>query len=153
MTNKKHLTALVALLMTTLAFADTMASRKIPANGTKVNLYFGETQIPAVLNDNLTAHELLARLPWTVRVTRYEVDFCGTIGKDDFTLHEGEVVRGWKNGDICFTADGTYFSVLFDGEKRQGGNMVNVGIVTCPLEKLTVLHGTFSVRIEKEAEQ
>ena len=56
---------------------------------------------------------LLARLPWSVRLTRYEVDFCGVTGAGDFTLHRDEVRRGWKNGDICFTADGTYFSVLF----------------------------------------
>ena len=52
-------------------------------------------------------------------------------------------------GDICFTADGTNFSVLFDGEERPGGDMVNVGVVACPLEELSALRGTFTVRIEK----
>lgn len=140
-------TALLAL--SAAAFAQTRASREIPENGTKVNLFFGDKRIPAVLNGSTTARELLARLPWSVRLTRYEVDFCGVIGAGDFTLHRDEVRRGWKNGDICFTADGTYFSVLFDGEERPGGDMVNVGVVACPLEELSALRGTFTVRIEK----
>ncbi len=143
------LAAFFALFAFTAAFAETMPTRRSPENGTKVNLFFGETKIPAVLNDSVTARELITRLPWSVQVTRYEVDFCGTIGEEDFTLHENEVVRGWKNGDISYTADGAYFSILFSGEERQGGNMVNVGVVACPLETLESLHGTLTVRIEK----
>ncbi|MCH5295565.1 MAG: hypothetical protein J1F14_06665 [Treponema sp.] len=110
---RKLIAITTALLALSAAGAQTKASREIPKDGTKVNLFFGEKRIPAVLNGSTTARELLARLPWSVRLTRYEVDFCGVIGADDFTLHRDEVRRGWKNGDICFTADGTYFSVLF----------------------------------------
>ena len=46
-------TALLAL--SAAAFAQTRASREIPKDGTKVNLFFGGKRIPAVLNGSTTA--------------------------------------------------------------------------------------------------
>lgn len=40
-------------------------------------MHFGDTVIPAVLNDSETARALIAKLPYTQHMSRYSHDFCG----------------------------------------------------------------------------
>lgn len=42
-----------------------MPTRIPDENGTKINMYFGDTVIPGVLNDSETAKALIAKLPLT----------------------------------------------------------------------------------------
>jgi hypothetical protein len=102
------------------------------SNLTEVVLSAGKTDIPAVLNDSKSSRELIRRLPFTVKLYKYEHDYCGVmkepLGYDDNDLH-----NGWHNGEIVFAADGNYFTILYKDEEisSQFGNLVTLGQVTC----------------------
>lgn len=48
-------------------------------NWTEITLTAGDTIIPAVLNDSRASRELITRLPFTVRLHKYEHDYCGVM--------------------------------------------------------------------------
>ena len=122
---------------------------RIPAeNGTRINLYFGDTVIPGVLNDSETAQALIAKLPVTQHMSRYSHDFCGVT--DELPYAEDDVHYGWLNGDIDYATDAPYFTILFEDEdvSEQYGYQVNIGVITCPLADIAALEGEYDVRIE-----
>lgn len=125
-----------------------MPTRIPDENGTKINMYFGDTVIPGVLNNSETAKALIAKLPLTQTVNRYSHDFCGVTEK--LPYNENEEHYGWLNGDIDYATDAPYFTILFEDEdvSEQYGNQVNIGVITCPLEQIANLNGSFDVRIE-----
>lgn len=125
-----------------------MPTRVPMEGGTKINMYFGDTVIPGVLNDSETAKALIAKLPYTQTVSRYSHDFCGVT--EELPYKENEVHYGWLNGDIDYATDAPYFTILFEdeAESEQYGNQVNIGVITCPLEEISKLEGSFDVRIE-----
>lgn len=125
-----------------------MPTRLPDENGTKINMYFGDTVIPGVLNNSETAKALIKKLPLTQSVNRYSHDFCGVT--ESLPYAEDEVHYGWLNGDIDYATDAPYFTILFEDEdvSEQYGNQVNIGVITCPLEKIANLNGSFDVRIE-----
>ena len=49
---------------------------RVLKEGTKINMHFGDTIIPGILNDGYTAQALIDRLPITVRLNRYSHDFA-----------------------------------------------------------------------------
>ena len=126
----------------------TMPTRVPMEGGTKINMHFGDTVIPGVLNDSETAKALIAKLPYTQTVSRYSHDFCGVT--EELPYKENEVHYGWLNGDIEYATDAPYFTILFEdeAESEQYGNQVNIGVITCPLEEISKLEGSFDVRIE-----
>ena len=126
----------------------TMPTRKPMEGGTKINMYFGDTVIPGVLNDSETAKALIAKLPYTQKVSRYSHDFCGVIEKLPYS--EDEVHYGWLNGDIDYATDAPYFTILFEDEdvSEKYGYQVNIGVITCPIENISSLEGDYEVRIE-----
>ena len=126
----------------------TMPTRVPMEGGTKINMHFGDTVIPGVLNDSETAKALIAKLPYTQTVSRYSHDFCGVT--EELPYKENEVHYGWLNGDIDYATDAPYFTILFEdeAESEQYGNQVNIGVITCPLEEISKLEGSFDVRIE-----
>ena len=125
-----------------------MPTRIPDANGTKINMVFGDTVIPGVLNNSETAKALIEKLPLTQTVNRYSHDFCGVTEK--LPYNENEEHYGWLNGDIDYATDAPYFTILFEDEdvSEQYGNQVNIGVITCPLEQIANLSGSFDVRIE-----
>ena len=125
-----------------------MPTRTPMEGGTKINMHFGDTVIPGVLNDSETAKALIAKLPLTQHVNRYSHDFCGTT--DPLPYKEDEVHYGWLNGDIDYATDAPYFTILFEDEavSEQYGSQVNIGVITCPLKDIAGLQGSFDVRIE-----
>jgi hypothetical protein len=125
-----------------------MPTRKPAENGTKINMYFGDTVIPGVLNDSQTAKALIAKLPYTQKVSRYSHDFCGVT--QDLPYDKDSVHYGWLNGDIDYATDAPYFTILFEDEEssEKYGHQVNIGVITCPLEKISALQGEYEVRIE-----
>ena len=125
-----------------------MPTRVPMEGGTKINMYFGETVIPGVLNDSDTAKALLEKLPMTQHVSRYSHDFCGVT--EALPYNEDEVHYGWLNGDIDYATDAPYFTILFEDEdvSEQYGSQVNIGVITCPLEDIANLQGSYDVRIE-----
>lgn len=125
-----------------------MPTRLPMEGGTKINMYFGDTLIPGVLNDSETAKALIEKLPITQHVSRYSHDFCGVT--ETLPYKEEEVHYGWLNGDIDYATDAPYFTILFEDEdvSEQYGNQVNIGVITCPLEEIAALEGDYDVRIE-----
>ena len=125
-----------------------MPTRVPKEGGTKINMYFGDTVIPGVLNDSETAQTLVEKLPLTQHMSRYSHDFCGVT--QDLPYNEDEVHYGWLNGDIDYATDAPYFTILFEDEdvSEQYGSQVNIGVITCPLKEISALEGSFDVRIE-----
>jgi len=58
-------------------------------------------EIPATLNDTVTAKAFLKRLPFTVSGTRSAVDYCCRTAYGVFDPTETQ--SGWKNGDISLS--------------------------------------------------
>jgi Domain of unknown function (DUF369). len=122
---------------------------RVIKNGTKINLRFGNTVIPGILNDSVTAKALIAKLPYTVRVNRYSHDFCGVMN-EALPYSENNVHFGWLNGDIDFARDANYFTILFEDEKKseQYGHQINIGVIDCELSRISNLQGSYNVLIE-----
>ena len=125
-----------------------MPTRVPMEGGTKINMHFGDTVIPGVLNDSETAKALIAKLPITQHVSRYSHDFCGVT--EELPYKQDEVHYGWLNGDIDYATDAPYFTILFEDQdvSERYGSQVNIGVITCPLKDIANLEGSFDVRIE-----
>lgn len=127
----------------------TSSKRQCGGNWTEIALTAGDTIIPAVLNDSRASKELISRLPYTVRLHKYEHDYCGVMGaplpydKDDLRI-------GWQNGDIAFAADGSYFAILYKDEdiSHQFGNLVPLGKINEVPSVMDTLNAEISLRIE-----
>ncbi len=129
------------------------ANPKMPTrvikDGTKIAMRFGNTVVPGILNDSETAKALIAKLPYTVHVSRYSHDFCGVMN-DPLPYSESNVHYGWLNGDIDFARDANYFTILFEDEKKsaQYGHQINIGVIDCELSRISNLQGSYDVLIE-----
>ncbi|MCH5269098.1 MAG: Ig-like domain-containing protein [Lachnospiraceae bacterium] len=133
------------------AMAAGMPARVIK-NGTKINMHFGNTVIPGVLNNSVTAKALIKKLPYTVHVERYSYDFCGIIPKK-LPYKKNALHYGWLDGDIDYAISASYFTILHSGEKdsEEYGPRVNIGVITCKLAKIRSLKGDYDVLIELAA--
>lgn len=133
----------------TMQTTDPTRPTRVLTEGTRINMHFGETVIPGILNSCETAQALIARLPYTVRLSRYSHDFCGVM-KDPLPFKDENVHYGWLNGDIDFATDANYFTILFEDEKNSEryGHQVNIGVIDCELSKISSLRGSHTVRIE-----
>ena len=127
---------------------DKMPTRTPMEGGTRINMYFGDTLIPGILNDCKTAQALIEKLPVTQHVSRYSHDFCGIT--EELPYDKKDEHNGWMNGDIDYATDAPYFTILFEDEEisEQYGNQVNIGVIDCPLSKISNLDGDYDVRIE-----
>lgn len=129
------------------------ANPKMPTrvikNGTKITMRFGNTVIPGILNDSETAKALIAKLPYTVHISRYSHDFCGVMN-NPLPYSENNVHYGWLNGDIDFARDANYFTILFEDEKKSEryGHQINIGVIDCELSRISSLQGSYDVLIE-----
>jgi len=120
-------------------------------NGTKIRLIVGDTVIPAILNGSKPARALLAKLPYTVKLQRYEHDYCGVMS-ESLPYDEAELRSGWTNGDIAFAVDGNYFAILYKDEEvsQQFDGMVTMGALGVDPAIMGTLDRGISVRIELE---
>lgn len=125
-----------------------MATR-ILENGTKIVMHFGDTAVPATLNDSITAQALLKQLPLTIRLSNYGQDFCGVMAHP-LPYNDDDVHNGWLNGDVDFATDGNWFTILYAGEdaSESYGYQVNIGKIDCPLARVGDIQGSVDVRIE-----
>lgn len=114
---------------------------------TAVTLTIGNTIIPATLNNGKAAQSLISKLPYTVRLNRYECDYCGVMDAP-FEYNKDEVHNGWKNGDIDLA--GIYFSILFDGEENSQShcNMVTMGRIDGDLSVVKNLGNAIEVTVK-----
>lgn len=121
---------------------------RVIENGTRINMHFGDTIIPGILNDSETAQALIEKLPITVHESRYSHDFCGVI--EPLPYAEEDVRNGWLNGDITYGSEAHWFTVLFADEDKseQYGDLVNIGVIDCELSEISQLEGSYDVMIE-----
>ena len=122
---------------------------RVIENGTRINLHFGDTVLPGILNDCDTAKALIGMLPYTVHMNSYSHDFCGVM-PDELPYNEDEVHYGWLNGDIDYAIDAPYFTILHSDEEisEQYGYQVNIGVLDCELSQIRGLSGSYDVLIE-----
>lgn len=122
---------------------------RVIEGGTKINMHFGETVIPGILNDSETAKALIEKLPYTVHMNRYSHDFCGVMD-EPLPYSEENVHYGWLNGDIDFATNADYFTILFEDEahSEQYGYQVNIGVIDCELSEISSLQSSYDVLIE-----
>ena len=122
---------------------------RVIENGTRINIYFGDTILPGILNDCDTAKALIDMLPYTVHMNSYSHDFCGVM-PDELPYNEDEVHYGWLNGDIDYAIDAPYFTILHSDEdiSERYGYQVNIGVLDCELSQIRELSGSYDVLIE-----
>ena len=123
--------------------------KSMSEKGTPIKLIINGTEIPAFLNDSKPARALLARLPYTVNLQRYQHDYCG-IMREPLPYDQAELHSGWKNGDIAFAVSGNYFAILYKDEEisQQFDGMVTMGALTCDPAVMGTLDEAIAVRIE-----
>lgn len=118
--------------------------------GARIQLDFGDVQVPATLNDTDTARVFAQALPLTVQVSGTGIDFCGTLPLD-LPYEPDQVGYGWTDGDVNYNPQGGWFALLFADQENSGryGDQVNLGRVEGPLDALRTLQGSFSLRITR----
>ena len=128
---------------------DQFMPTRVLEEGTRINMHFGDTVIPGILNDSTTAKAFIEMLPLTVHESRYSHDFCGSMG-ENIPFDEEDERYGWLNGDIAIGTDVPWFTILFDDEEisEQYGNLVNIGVIDCELSQISDLDGSYDVLIE-----
>lgn len=125
-----------------------MATRIIEG-GTKITITVGDVVIPATLNDCRSSQELISRLPYIMTLNKYSHDYCGVMS-EPLSYDEEDVHYGWLNGDIDFSRDGDYFTILYKDEdiSEQFGHQINLGKVDCELPLLDELDNTIEILID-----
>lgn len=120
-------------------------------NTIPIRLTVGATVIPAVLNDSKAAQALLAKLPYTVRLQRYEHDYCGVMS-EALPYDKSSLRCGWTNGDIAYAVSGSYFAILYKDEEisMQHDGLVTMGTLSAPPEIMDTLAASISVTIERD---
>jgi hypothetical protein len=121
----------------------------------KIVLRFGDTDVPAQLNDTETARAFSRHLPVRVHVSGTGVDFCGRM---PFSLpyEQGQVHSGWTNGDVNYNPGGGWLAVLYDGEEgsaRYGDQVVMGRIAPEDLPRMQGLSGSYDLVIERAEEE
>ncbi len=124
--------------------------RSFSVNDASIILHFDDVEVKGILNDTETARAFASKLPCRIRVSGAGIDFCGQM-PFELPYQQDQVKRGWKNGNINYNPGGGWFVVLFDDEEnsQRYGDQVNIGRVTCPLEVLHELSGSYDLLIEK----
>ena len=122
---------------------------RVIEDGARINLHFGDTVLPGILNDCDTAKALIEMLPYTVHMSSYSHDFCGVM-PEELPYNEEEVHWGWLNGDIDYAINAPYFTILHSDEENseQYDYQVNIGVLDCELSRIRDLSGSYDVLIE-----
>ncbi len=115
----------------------------------KIALNIAGQVITATLNNSSSAKDLIKRLPCTVRLQKYQHDYCGVI-TPPLVYSKDELHNGWKNGEIAFAVDGSYFTILYKDEEisQQYGNLITIGMLSEDPAVMDSLSSEISIRIE-----
>lgn len=115
---------------------------------TEITLTIGNTVIPAVLHDCRASRDLVGRLPCSVRLQKYDHDYCGIMIKP-LAFDQSDLRNGWANGDLAFAAEGNYFAILYKDDEISGqyGNLVTLGRITVDPAIMDTLPGEIRVTI------
>jgi hypothetical protein len=110
---------------------------------TRVTLMIEDVVIPATLNNTVTAQAFIERLPLTVRASKAQYDFCGTV--EELACDDSERQAGWKNGDIGYSNG--WFALFHNGEDQSASYTSEMIIGHFDDEYLETIRG-LSGRIE-----
>ena len=146
---KKIYLTLFVLIVIFSAGAQEMKNTEVKE--TKVRLIVGSTVINAILNDTVSARDLISRLPYTVGVSRSAVDYCGRLPRP-LENDKSEAQAGWKNGDISYIPGADWIAFFFGGEAESasyGDNQHIIGKVDDISALKNWPSGSIKVRIEK----
>jgi hypothetical protein len=84
-------------------------------NETRVKLIVGSSTITETPSDSISALDLISKLPYTVRVSRSSVDYCGVLPQS-IKNDKAEGQPGWEDGEISYIPGADYITSFFDGE-------------------------------------
>jgi hypothetical protein len=84
-------------------------------NETRVKLIVGSSTITETPSDSISAMDLISKLPYTVRVGRSSVDYCGVLPQP-IKNDKAEGQLGWKDEEISYIPGADYIAFFFDGE-------------------------------------
>lgn len=98
---------------------------------TSITITIDDVVIPAVLNNSVSAQDFIARMPFTVSMTRGTADFYASL-EEPFQYDESDVHNGWKNGDIGFDYGGNYLTIFHSGEdtSEEYENQITLGHIS-----------------------
>ena len=115
---------------------------------TEITLTIGTSVIPAELYDCRASRDLVGRLPYSIRLQKYDHDYCG-IMVQPLAFDMSDLRKGWSNGDLAFAAEGNYFAILYKDEEisQQYGNLVTLGRITVDPAIMDTLAGEIRVTI------
>ncbi len=146
----KHLGVFLFFLITiTTGGAQSMANTS--GNDTKVKLIVNDTVLSATLNDSVSARDLISKLPYTVKVSRASVDYCGRLSEPLKSI-SSEGQSGWKDGDISYIPGADWIAFFMAGEEssESDGNHQHIIGRVDDLDALKAWpSGSIEVRIEK----
>ena len=117
---------------------------------TKVKLFIGSDVTMATLNDSVSAKSMIAKLPYTVSVSRAHVDYCGLL-PEPLESVDSEAGRGWKNGEISYIPGADWIAFFFGGEEESASDSNPqhiIGRVDDPSAVGAWPKGSVKVRIE-----
>lgn len=132
-----------------IAAKEPIYSKRIIENGTAITLTVGDVVMPATLNNSRSSQELIARLPYTVKLHRYSHDYCGVMS-NPLPYNEEDVHNGWMDGDIDFARDANYFTILFEdgANSQQYGHQITMGKLDGDLNVIKSLGRDIEILIE-----
>ncbi len=146
----KKIVFMLFLLISAMTTEKAQTMENTRQKGTKVNLVVGSTALTATLNDSVSARDLISRLPYTVKVNRAAVDYCGRL-PEPLESESSEAQHGWKNGDISYIPGADWIAFFLGGEAESGSDSNSHHIIG-QVDDLAALrgwpHGSIEIRIE-----
>lgn len=137
----------ILLLMIPVLMAISGVSAEDAENSVDITMTIGDLVIPAKLNNTEAAKDLLSRLPYTVRLNRGSVDFCGSI--EPLKYAPEDMQDGWEYGDFMWMPDGDWFVIFTDGMETYGqGKWLVLGHMDDVWEQLKDMKGSIEIKID-----
>jgi Uncharacterized conserved protein len=116
-------------------------------NSMEITMTSGKTVIEAILEDNETSRQFIARLPMTIRMKRFDDrEYYVPIAN---LSEEGPKISDYENGDVTYYTGGPSFAVFFakSGQSSQG-NLIRLGKVISDLSLFEHWDNEAEVKIE-----
>jgi hypothetical protein len=121
------------------------------AGAVNITLTVDNIVITAMLYDNPTTKDLLAKLPLTVSLSRFNgQDYCG--GNLTLRYEAKDIQDGYHDGELAYWIPGKNFVMFFDNEELSLGEahqLVIIGKVTVDLEVVKLLPNSIRLTISR----
>ena len=123
---------------------------------TKIKLTAGNTELEGMLNDSETAQALAAKLPITVRMSRWGEEYYGDVGEPLGVGLASDARDEMKVGELAYWQPGNALCIFFGptpasmGDEPRAASPVNpVGEITSNVGALTGMQGSISLTVEE----